>query len=179
MTGLADRLRSLRRRNGWTVAEMSEPTGIPKKTLEKYMLRERASLPGLEALVALSKGLGVPLDWLVFGDEQVSRHTELLAGRAAHDAVLRIFEGIIRHHLEGDGTIQGERLCGNKPEEWAILAQDMVTREIGDLIARGVNLDELRRWMTALRARSAELLHDRVDALLERHPELRAKGTGN
>ena len=78
------RLRTLRDRNGWTVADMAERTGIPKRTLDKYMLRSGASLPGFEALCSLSHGLCVSLDWLVFGSEGASEGAELIAERACH-----------------------------------------------------------------------------------------------
>ena len=53
---IALRLRKLRDQSGWTVADMAERTGIPKRTLDKYMLRTGASLPGFDALCSLSKG---------------------------------------------------------------------------------------------------------------------------
>ena len=45
MTDFAARLRDLRDDNGWTTAEMSYLSGLPKRSLEKYMLRDGASLP--------------------------------------------------------------------------------------------------------------------------------------
>lgn len=66
------RLRELRENRRITTQIMSDATGIPKRTLESYMLRKNAALPGLEALKRLSVGLGVSLDWLVFRKRQVS-----------------------------------------------------------------------------------------------------------
>lgn len=62
------RLHAQTRDNGWTVAELAVESGIPKRTLDKYLARN-GSLPGFAAIRALSRALNVSCDWLVFGDD--------------------------------------------------------------------------------------------------------------
>ncbi|MDP5308155.1 helix-turn-helix domain-containing protein [Paracoccus spongiarum] len=62
---LVHRLHRLRVDNGLTIQEMAERCGIPKSSLESYMRTEGARKPGLDALVAISDGMRVSLDWLV------------------------------------------------------------------------------------------------------------------
>lgn len=160
---LAARLRELRQRRGWTVAEMAERTGLPKRTLDKYMLRTDAILPGFDALLALAKGLGVSLDWLAFGNEFASDSSGLLAAVAAERAGLRYFEAIYRYAKAGDRLlVEGECLLGLTPEEWAT----DLGHNVGDMaknIARsGATREELLVSISASVDRLKELAHDRA-----------------
>lgn len=62
---LAERLRQVRSKRQLTIQEMSDMVGIPKSSLESYMRTKEPKKPGLEALVAISTGMGVSTDWLV------------------------------------------------------------------------------------------------------------------
>ncbi|MBF6413758.1 helix-turn-helix domain-containing protein [Nocardia cyriacigeorgica] len=61
------RLRELRRRNGTTLATLSELTGIPVSTLSRLESGQRK--PSLELLLPLAKAHQVPLDELVNAPE--------------------------------------------------------------------------------------------------------------
>ncbi|AVH20888.1 helix-turn-helix domain-containing protein [Nocardia cyriacigeorgica] len=61
------RLRELRRRNGTTLAALSELTGIPVSTLSRLESGQRK--PSLELLLPLAKAHQVPLDELVNAPE--------------------------------------------------------------------------------------------------------------
>ncbi|NEW38929.1 helix-turn-helix transcriptional regulator [Nocardia cyriacigeorgica] len=61
------RLRDLRRRNGTTLAALSELTGIPVSTLSRLESGQRK--PSLELLLPLAKAHQVPLDELVNAPE--------------------------------------------------------------------------------------------------------------
>ena len=114
---LAARFRALRDRVGTTVTMMSWRTGIPKRTLEKYMLREGANLPGLEALVSLSIGLDVSLDWLVFGEEGKSNILPILVERSAYFAAVSVFESILSTAIiSSENLVSGERFINLVPE---------------------------------------------------------------
>jgi transcriptional regulator with XRE-family HTH domain len=63
LSAVGPRLRELRRRNGTTLAELSEATGIAVSTLSRLESGQRK--PGLELLLPLAQAHGVPLDELV------------------------------------------------------------------------------------------------------------------
>lgn len=64
---IGPRLRELRRRNGTTLAALSELTGIPVSTLSRLESGQRK--PSLELLLPLAKAHRVPLDELVAAPE--------------------------------------------------------------------------------------------------------------
>lgn len=159
----AARLRELRDRQGWTVAEMSYLTAIPKRTLDKYLLREGSSLPGFEALLALSKGLGVSLDWLVAGSEAVSEASELVVDKCASKAALPVFDTLLRYHREGTRPIfEGELILGLAPEEWAAEIGSRAGDEAKSQIANGMTKEDLLMWRQRRADRLWELMQDRM-----------------
>lgn len=163
---LAIRLRALRERSGWTVVDMAERTGIPKSTLDKYMLRDAPSLPGFEALVALSRGLGVSLDWLVFGVETASEAVELFAYKAARDISLLYFETLIREHHAGKALVDGDLVLGMAAEEWAGDLGGRVATRAKQLVTDGTTKEELLIWRERLAERLRELTQERIQRFL-------------
>jgi len=167
ITDLAFRLRDLRDRNGWTVADMAERTGIPKRTLDKYMLRVGASLPGFDALCALSRGLGVSLDWLVFGSEGAGKALGLIVNRSSGYAIRLLVETILREHGAGnDKLIVGERILNLTPEDWGIQLGEIAQQEAEKLTSGGITLDELLVWEAAKKERAHELFKDMVEHMV-------------
>jgi len=141
---LAARLRALRDRLGTTVTEISDRTGIPKRTLKKYMLREGANLPGLEALVSLSQGLDVSLDWLVFGEEGKSNIVPMLVERSAYCVAVSVFESILSTAtISSENLVSGERFINLVPEAWANLVASLAVGHAKELFAKGVTADEM------------------------------------
>lgn len=49
-----------------TIDRAANLCGLPKPTIEQYLYGR--SMPGAEALVALSRGLGCTTDWLLLGE---------------------------------------------------------------------------------------------------------------
>jgi transcriptional regulator with XRE-family HTH domain len=146
---------------------MAERTGVPKRTLDKYMLRSDASLPGFDALCALSKGLGVSLDWLVFGAEGSSPSVELIVERASHAAGRAVFETILREFYAKSGAIvSGERILNLTPEAWAGVVGDYAKDEASKMIGEGVTYEELLVWREKMHQRSHELYTDMISELL-------------
>ena len=165
-TSLADRLRNLQERNNWTVADMADRTGIPKRTLDKYLLRDGASLPGFDALCALSKGLGVSLDWLVFGADAASEPIELIADKAADTIARMFFTGILRlgkDKQKRESFFSAEALMGLTPEEWAADIGLRAGEEAAKLIQEGTTRAELSFWREARKERMVELLSGRIE----------------
>ncbi len=62
---LVERLHIVQNREGLTIKEMAERCGIPKSSLESYMRVKGAKRPGIDALIAISTGMEVSIDWLV------------------------------------------------------------------------------------------------------------------
>ncbi|MCX7559116.1 helix-turn-helix transcriptional regulator [Sulfitobacter sp. F26204] len=164
---LSYRLRSLRDKRQWTVADMAERTGIPKRTLDKYMLRNNPILPGYEALLSLSKGLGVSLDWLVFGAETVSEVSKLIAEMAATKVSQQHFETILRE-LQKVGAIEPseEILVGLSPEMWACDLGSRVGEAVQEIAAGGITLEELLHWSDRNTERQGELVQDMANRFL-------------
>lgn len=67
VSGLGPRLRAMRTRAGWTLAALSESTGISVSTLSRLESGQRK--PGLELLLPLAQAYRVPLDELVGAPE--------------------------------------------------------------------------------------------------------------
>lgn len=164
----ASRLRQLRDNHGWTVAEMAYRTGVPKRTLDKYLLREGASLPGFDALIAISRGLGVSIDWLVLGTDVVGENTDLLADRCARDASLPVFEALLRHHHSAQRPlVEGEMILGLSPDEWAADVGARAGEVAKALIERGVTTEDLKMWRHNQGERLWELVEERARAVRE------------
>lgn len=118
---LASRLRGLRERNALTTQAMSDMTGIPKRTLESYMLKQNAPLPGLEALKRIALGLEISLDWLVFGGDKTGEDIARITRLSCRSAALPFLTEIRLRGMSGEqglfdnGTIMGlsvEELAG-------------------------------------------------------------------
>jgi len=62
---LVERLHTIQYREGLTIKEMAERCGLPKSSLESYMRVKGAKRPGIDALIAISNGMDVSIDWLV------------------------------------------------------------------------------------------------------------------
>jgi len=171
MTDLATRLRDLQEQTNWSVADMSERTGIPKRSFEKYLLREGASLPGFDALCQMSKGLGVSLDWLVFGADGASEPVALLAERATYDVVRLYIETLLRYHSEGRPLVENGEVLGLQT---VIAAHDLADRA-GDLVRKlikeGTTREDLLKWQAALRDRSFEAIKTRSGRILDRNEQ--------
>lgn len=177
ISDLSFRLRGLRDRNSWTVADMAERTGIPKRTLDKYMLRNDASLPGFDALCALSRGLGVSLDWLVFGADTASESVELLVDRSADHVVQLFAEMLLHHHKDERAKIFNDQTILNlSPEEWAADLGMRAGEKACELVKNGITKEELLTWKHKRTERMFELHRDRIEFMMSRSE---TSGNGN
>ena len=125
-------------------------------------------MPGFDALCALSKGLGVSLDWLVLGAEFASHGAELLVERVAYDVVKMTIETIMKYEARGQTRlVEGGRLLNMFPEEWgfniAFEAREIAKKMVED----GVTMEELLTWHELKKARIVEMLNDKFDAIKE------------
>ena len=133
------RLRHLRNKNDWTVQDMSEMIGIPKRTLDKYMLKEDAPQPGLDAIVRIAKGLGVSLDWLLLGEEAHAKSWGRIVRLSTRAILSPFLENMVATYYRTDDPelrallIGNGKIMGQAPEN---LALDLA-------IASGIRAEEL------------------------------------
>ena len=167
MSELATRLRELQDRNNWTVADIAERTGIPKRTLDKYLLRQGASLPSFDALCQMSAGLGVSLDWLVFGSETASETMALFAERATFEMTKLFAATLLRYHHEGRNLFENsEEILSLTPLEWGHDLGWRAADLVRELVKTGTTKESLLLWQQAIGERSREVLKDRFDRVL-------------
>lgn len=122
VSGLASRLRQLQVQNDWTVVEMAQLVGIPKRSLENYMRKEHAQVPSVEVIVKMSQGFGVALDWLLLGQENyVSDQGRLvrLCARAGSLPFLQSLSIMAQSEMTRPLAFQDGKLMGMSPEELA------------------------------------------------------------
>jgi len=122
----SDRLRTLKDERGVTAQQMSEETGIPKRTLEKYMLKSGAASPGVAAIRAICETYGVSADWLMgLADKSAQAVSDAEATEVAARAVFEQFIASINHTQEWvantsvGGVFKDGMLFGAKPNELA------------------------------------------------------------
>ena len=120
--GLAGRLRRLQHLHDWTIKEMAGKSGLPKRSLENYMRKELPQLPGLEAIIKMSQGFDVSLDWLLLGQEQhksfqslMAKHCALLAALPYLQSLSSMGDNERTRHL----ALEGGKIMGMTPETLA------------------------------------------------------------
>lgn len=130
-SSISDRLRLLKEKKGLTAQAMSDATGVSRRTLESYMRRENPPLPGLETLGQISKGLGVSLDWLVFGGLSSMTREILIARVCAERAALPIIRDLLGKSRDQMEQIVPEAIAVEVGTEAArnavLLAEELVT----------------------------------------------------
>ncbi|SDF33291.1 helix-turn-helix transcriptional regulator [Rhodobacter capsulatus] len=124
---IADRLRQLKDQNGWTAAQMAEMTGISKRTIESYMRRENAPLPGVEALQQIARGLRISLDWLLLGDADATLGGVLLVRLTAERAALPTLRNIIETQRRNEQVPEPEFLAQEIGGHAAEMAEMLIT----------------------------------------------------
>ncbi|EAU5333821.1 helix-turn-helix domain-containing protein [Salmonella enterica] len=78
---IKERLREAMDTKGLTIKALSDLSKIPYRSLQNYLRGERE--PNAEALVALSTHLGISIDWLLTGREQIPSE-EIIAVPTQH-----------------------------------------------------------------------------------------------
>lgn len=159
------RLRHLRNQNDWTVQEMSEMTGIPKRTLDKYMLKENAPQPGLDAIVRIASGLGVSLDWLLLGEEAHAKSWGRIVRLSTRAILAPFLESFVSaYDVTGDPEtrallIGNGKIMGHTPEELALdlaIASGIRAQELSALQPTDDRL-RIGEVATGLKARQARI----------------------
>jgi transcriptional regulator with XRE-family HTH domain len=165
---IASRLRHVKEQKGWTAGEMAELIGMSRRTLESYMRKENAPLPGVEALRQIALGLRLSLDWLVLGEEDASLGAVLLVRLSAERAALPVLENLFeaqRRNLPVPEPVYlaQEIGAGAATNAQMLVSSGMISVEIAQLIGRSTKqaeavlkakTDELRAQLAELRDRS-------------------------
>lgn len=107
---ISARLRLLKDQNGFTSQTMADAIGMSRRTLESYMRRENAPLPGIEALRQFAS-LGVSLDWLVCGENWAEIQAAMIVRVSAERASLAVFTNYLQAKDAGQTLPQPEFLA--------------------------------------------------------------------
>ncbi|MFO7854619.1 MAG: helix-turn-helix transcriptional regulator [Paracoccaceae bacterium] len=117
---LAQRLRDLMKRRGWSLDEFAQECRIPKRSIEKYV--RGVTVPGAQALHSICMGADADSNWLLLGADDPAAETHI---NAVHDAAFNSFRQFIetmrrrlyrpdhaemlKGHLEVDGLREASR----------------------------------------------------------------------
>jgi len=117
---LAERLRALMERRGWSLDRFAQERHIPKGSMEKYVRGMTA--PGARALQSIRLGASADANWLLLGEVDQEEEAQIAA---VHDAAFNSFREFVdmirrRHHrpehaemlttnLEVDGLREASR----------------------------------------------------------------------
>ena len=142
-SSIASRLRQVKEQNGWTAGEMADRIGMSRRSLESYMRKENAPLPGVDALKQMALGLRLSLDWLVLGDEDAALVGVLLVRLAAERAALPVLENLIEAQRRNDPVPEAAYLAQEIGAHAAANAETLVTRG-----ATSVQIAQLIRMST-------------------------------
>lgn len=114
--GFRSRLELILLERGISKAEMARRCGLPARTVENYF---KGHKPGIDALLALSRGLSLSVDWLL-GDEDWHRsdHSELVS-EATWQAAKEHLIDIVKDVGSGRPVIEGGKIYGSDPEAFA------------------------------------------------------------
>lgn len=130
----SERLRILKDELGATAQEMADRSGIPKRTLEKYMLKSGAASPGIEVVQTICTTFDVSADWLLgLSDKRGQGVSDIEATEVATRVVIEHMIAEINHtqkYVEktaGGSVFKDGRLYGCEPHE---LAADYAYRVI-------------------------------------------------
>lgn len=110
------RLEIILKKKGISKAEMARRSSLPSRTVENYF---KGHTPSVDALLALSAGLHMPLDWLL-GDldpQGIPADTRFL--RSVQDAATEYFELILQVEGERGGVIQSGKILTQEPNKLA------------------------------------------------------------
>jgi len=102
MNDIKHRIRDLRKQHGLTIAEFAKSIQVSAGNVGDWESIKRTSVPGAQALIAISKAYNVSIDWLLLGEKHDSYQIEspyseyIKPKYAAHP---RLFIELVEHSL--------------------------------------------------------------------------------
>lgn len=166
---IAGRLRQVKDQNGWTAGDMAERIGIPRRTLESYMRRENAPLPGVDALKQIALGLRVSLDWLVLGDEDAALGGVLLVRLAAERAALPTLKNLIETQHRNESIPMPQFLAQEIGAHAAQLAEMLVTS--------GLTMAQMAAFIKMSENAASDAMKDKIADLRSQIDDLKASNS--
>lgn len=76
MNDIKLRIRDLRKKHGLTIAEFAKSIQVSAGNVGDWESSKRTSVPGAQALIAISRAYNVSIDWLLLGDKHSSSQAE-------------------------------------------------------------------------------------------------------
>ncbi|MCA8878617.1 MAG: helix-turn-helix transcriptional regulator [Rhodobacteraceae bacterium] len=110
--GFVERLTVLQERFGHSKAEMARRCGLPPRTLENYF---KGHKPGVEALIAISRGMDVDIDWLIGEATEAKSFNVDMVGEATHRVLVPFLEALVHRVDEGATPIRDGKIFGKNP----------------------------------------------------------------
>lgn len=106
------RLQYLRDANQWSIAEMARRANLPKRSMENYF---KGHKPGLDALISMSRGFGVPVDFLVGFNPPSGGQLDMMVYEAAYPTILSVLRRISTYVAQGRTVFQEPGLVFSVP----------------------------------------------------------------
>jgi len=130
--GFRQRLDLIKEERGISKAEMARLCGLPPRTLENYF---KGHKPGIDALMALSRGLDVSVGWLL-GDEDWHRtdHADIVS-QAVWQAAREYLCDMVRDTSSGKPVIDQGKIYGSEPEAFAMRIANNATQKYCALLS--------------------------------------------
>lgn len=128
--GFRMRLQTLLDRYGISKAEMARRSGLPPRTVENYF---KGHTPGVEALISLSRGLGIDLDWLVGEADAAKSFNTDMVGEASWVVIKRFMDELIDHAANGETPVENGRILGKEPGQIAATIEARLVAEYLEL----------------------------------------------
>ena len=149
--GFRERLGLLQTRFGFSKAEMARQCGLPARTLENYF---KGHKPGVEALIALSRGLGIDIEWLLGEDTEAKNFNTDLVGEAAWNGIYAYSKEMIEVSEAGKRVVEDGKILGREPAKFAAAVEAKI---VAEYIALRVEYAEpsLERATASRRARGS------------------------
>ena len=119
---LVERLHLLRSRSGLSTQQMAERCGIPKSSMESYIRLKNPKRPGIDALLAISDGMNVSLDWLAgrVDDRNVRQLYPRDYAMGCFQTVLGLLKWIREEHeRDPQGLVTQNQIAGREDAEIA------------------------------------------------------------
>ncbi len=198
---LADKIITLRKKNGWSQEELAEKVGVSRQAISKW--ESAQSVPDLDKILRMSEIFGVTTDFLLKDEMETEEYT----GSTEHDSPLRSVSmeeanAYLAYKRSAAAKIAfGILLCIISPICLILLegfaAQDMINEAISSAIGVGVLLGIIavavgtfiatalagRRWEYIERKKGFELsygvdgmVHEKRAAYYSKHTALTVTG---
>ncbi len=151
IAGLPLRLREIQRRREWTVQDMADRAGMPKRSLENYMRVSDPQLPGIEAASKMAVAFGVSLDWLLLSEGTFSDRTRMSVWAVTRAACLPVFQRIIEDGQSGAKVVTSETILGFTPVKLSEKIADTAADTAANIADMGGAYDTVKTAVNALR----------------------------